>query len=88
MDNLLSYCGLIDARISTCEKDLPVHFSLFNLFSTFMTSPGLAFQECTGSCHVDVPVPKAVSSQSVIDRWSDCIGSDRYSRPLGTLKVS
>ena len=24
MDNLLSYCGLVDARISTSDKDLPV----------------------------------------------------------------
>ena len=24
MDNLLSYCGLVNARISTSEKDLPV----------------------------------------------------------------
>ena len=24
MDNLLSYCGLVDARISASEKDLPV----------------------------------------------------------------
>ena len=24
MDNLLSYCGLVDVRISTSEKDLPV----------------------------------------------------------------
>ena len=24
MNNLLSYCGLVDARISTSEKDLPV----------------------------------------------------------------
>ena len=24
MDNLLSYCGLVDARINTSEKDLPV----------------------------------------------------------------
>ena len=27
-----------------------------------MTSPGPAFQECTGSCHENVPAPKAVSS--------------------------
>ena len=27
MDNLLSYCGLVDARISTSERDLPVHFT-------------------------------------------------------------
>ena len=25
MDNLLSYCGLVDAKISTSEEDLPVH---------------------------------------------------------------
>ena len=24
MDNLLSYCGLVDTRISASEKDLPV----------------------------------------------------------------
>ena len=27
-----------------------------------MTSPGPAFQECTGSCHENVPARKAVSS--------------------------
>ena len=27
-----------------------------------MTSPGPAFQECTGSCHDNVPALKAVSS--------------------------
>ena len=25
MNNLLSYCGLVDARISASDKDLPVH---------------------------------------------------------------
>ena len=25
MNNLLSYCGIVDARISVSEKDLPVH---------------------------------------------------------------
>ena len=25
MNNLLSYCGLVDARISASEKDLPVN---------------------------------------------------------------
>ena len=25
MNNLLSYCGLVDARISASENDLPVH---------------------------------------------------------------
>ena len=44
-----------------------------------MTSPGPAFRECTWSCHVNVPAPKALSSQSVINRWSDCIDLGRDS---------
>ena len=52
-----------------------------------MTSPGPAFQECTGPCHVNVPAPKAVSSPSAIVRWSDCIGQDRDSFHLGTLST-
>ena len=28
MNNLLSYCGLVDTRISASEKDLPVSSSL------------------------------------------------------------
>ena len=28
MNNLLSYCGLVDTRVSTSEKDLPVSSSL------------------------------------------------------------
>ena len=28
MNNLLSYCGLVDARISASEKDLPVYMTL------------------------------------------------------------
>ena len=31
MNNLLSYCGLVDARISASEKDLPVVSSLLNI---------------------------------------------------------
>jgi hypothetical protein len=27
-----------------------------------MTSPGPALQKCTGSCHENVPAPKAISS--------------------------
>ena len=30
MNNLLSYCGLFDARISASEKDLPVKESFEN----------------------------------------------------------
>ena len=28
MHNILSYCGLVDPRISASEKDLPVHSEL------------------------------------------------------------
>jgi hypothetical protein len=55
-----------------------------------MTSPGPAFQECTGSCHENVPAPKGPKGgiiRSVIDRWSDCIGQDRDSSHLGTLST-
>ena len=37
---------------------LPINL---NKFSTVMTSPGPAFQECTGSCHENVPNPKDVT---------------------------
>ena len=34
MNNLLSYCGLVDARMSACEKNLPVwkHFDKVEIF--------------------------------------------------------
>jgi hypothetical protein len=43
MNNLFSYCGLVDARISASEKDLPVlmqkkdknHFGFFWIFFRF-----------------------------------------------------
>ena len=34
MNNLLSYCGLVDARIRASEKDLPVTFD--DLFHTYL----------------------------------------------------
>ena len=38
MNNVLSYCGLVDARISASEKDLPVSLTVHSLYiipSTF-----------------------------------------------------
>ena len=39
MNNLLSYCGLVDARISASEKDLPVKYGKYgndyNVFFCF-----------------------------------------------------
>ena len=31
MNNLLSYCGLVDASISASEKDLPVSTAIYSL---------------------------------------------------------
>ena len=45
---------------------------VLQIFSTVITLPGPAFQE--GSI-----------IQSVIDKWSDCIGQDRDSHHLGTI---
>ena len=28
MNNLLPYCGLVDAKIKASDKDLPVHFKM------------------------------------------------------------
>ena len=43
MNNLLSYFGLIDAKIRASDKDLPVHHFHLHLFSiqkyNFLTSP-------------------------------------------------
>ena len=39
MNNLLSYCGLVDARISASEKDLPVPYTiLFSFISDMIFS--------------------------------------------------
>ena len=43
MNNLLSYCGLVDARISAPEKDLPV--PLRGKHSTFETTGFLNAQQ-------------------------------------------
>jgi hypothetical protein len=58
-----------------------------SFFSTVMTLPEPASQECTGSCHVNVLAQKGVSSQFAIVRWSDCIVQDRDSCHLGTLST-
>ena len=52
LDNLLSYCGLVDARISTSKKDLPVsdsyqsHAGLISLFSPDFSLIWHAFSSC------------------------------------------
>ena len=35
MNNLLSYCGLVDARVSASEKDLPVSSPTTKVHQTF-----------------------------------------------------
>ena len=49
MNNLLSYCGLVDARVSASEKDLPVtaRFSFFQLQICLMFN----LDSCRILCH-------------------------------------
>jgi hypothetical protein len=35
MNNLLSYCGLVNAKIRASEKDLPVKVVKFQLYKVF-----------------------------------------------------
>ena len=78
----------LKAKVSWNRINQSQGFSVFVCFpQSVMTSLGPAFQECTGSCHVNVPSPNAVSSQSAFDRWSDCIGRDRDSHHFGTLST-
>ena len=37
MNNLSSYCGLVDAKIRASDKDLPVEFKLPQLFNGLST---------------------------------------------------
>ena len=48
----------------------PCNIFFVCLFSTVMTSPGLAPLECTGSCHVNVPTP--TDSLTVLDQIEIC----------------
>ena len=47
-----------------------------------MTSTGPAFQECTGSCHENVPAPKVVSSICDVNRCSS-----KYTFFLNSLQL-
>ena len=44
MNNLLSYCGLVDSRISTSDKDLPVQL----LYCTFLIAEFVATSPLPG----------------------------------------
>ena len=88
----IKLCQTIQHMMIFCHLHPKHHLHLYIesflfvcLFSTVMTSPGPALQECTGSCYENVPAQKAVSSVCDVDRWSDCIGQDRDSSHLGTL---
>ena len=58
MDNLLSYCGLVDAKIRASDKDLPLHQKLiisslrvnpiFQKGDTLLYSDGFWFLPSTG----------------------------------------
>ena len=46
VNNLLSYCGLVDARISASEKCLPVLYSMRHLQSLKSTKTGQKVPKC------------------------------------------
>ena len=50
MNNLLSYCGLIDAKIRASDKDLPVHivFYMNYMFETdvYVTLVVIMLKKC------------------------------------------
>ena len=52
MDNLLSYYGLVDARISTSEKDLPVKNTFFCFVekNTFFEKLVSQIKFCSSAC--------------------------------------
>ena len=53
MNNLLSFCGLVDARISASEKDLPVKVSKFqNEFIKSSFLPKYEAKNCKDFCLV------------------------------------
>ena len=65
----IKLCQTIQHMMIFCHLHPKHHLHLYSesflfvcLFSTVMTSPGPALQECPGSCHENVPAPKAVSS--------------------------
>jgi hypothetical protein len=50
MNNLLTYCGLVDARISASKKDLPVQVSVklnFERILSLMIGMVFCFQNCS-----------------------------------------
>ena len=47
MNNLLSYCGLVDAKIRASDKDLPVH-SAVDSGNSLARKPQVTLQRQTG----------------------------------------
>ena len=44
MNNLLSYCGLVDARIRASNKDLPVHTTYW--YDVISNNQQILFLQC------------------------------------------
>ena len=72
MNNLLSYCGLVDARISASEKDLPVRIFLpfFTNFFFVNFNDGL----CTGQ-HQELDFCDSTSSYVLLTCFLLAAGS-------------
>ena len=48
MNNLLSYCGLVDVRINASDKDLPVSQFTFMCFKNYL---GLGYKNLNLTIH-------------------------------------
>ena len=79
MNNLLSYCGLVDARISASEKDLPVghEFMCQNLFYVIQLNPDQK------GCHTKLGLKQR--SPSMMLRINRTQGRQQLIRKLTTI---
>ena len=77
MNNILSYCGLVDAKIRASDKDLPVklilfYANLYGLFCQFVSwtnwvNSGRFMNDCWISCHVMVDMKNFYDVLTIIN---------------------
>ena len=77
MNNVLSYCGLVDARISASEKDLPVHISLIFVHRKTIISLKMLVNEFDHAYSKGIPNHCEGSNQLVNNKVRKNVYSDR-----------
>ena len=69
MNNLLSYCGLVDAKIRASDKDLPVNHTIRH--NQKKLKDGLIFfSEARGLFSYPMLSPKALNICQILMRWT------------------